>query len=212
MCPTPFKGRTKEHLITQRALTSIGQAFEMPKKGSVTRSVRIEKDADERLRQLAEQGDTSVNTLVNRALRKFVEWDAYGEKFGFVTMPNVILVKLMDYLTEEEAREVGGWTGKNLLREYITFWFKEVTPETLLEGFPKLLSKYGRAFAYEELVEDDRITIIVKHAGGSKWSTFYEEAIRVAFLELLQKEVKVDRTENQVVARFRAYGAFGRKG
>lgn len=183
----------------------------MAKKGSVTRSVRIEKDADERLRELAEQGDTSVNTLVNRALRKFVEWDAYGEKFGFVTMPNVILVRLMDYLTEDEAREIGGWAGKNLLREYITFWFKEITPETVLEGFPKLLSKYGRAFAYEELVDDDRITMIVKHSGGLKWSIFYEEAIKVAFLELLEKEVKVDRTENQVVARFRALGAYGRK-
>ena len=184
----------------------------MPKKGSVTRSVRIEKDADERLRVLADQGDTSVNTLVNRALRKFVEWDAYGEKFGFVTMPNVILVKLMEYLTEEEAREIGGWAGKNLLREYITFWFKEITPETVLEGFPKLLSKYGRAFAYEELVEDDRIVMIIKHGGGMKWSTFYEEAIRVCFLELLEKDVKVDKTENQVVARFRAYGALGGKG
>jgi len=75
-----------------------------------------------------------------------------------------------------------------------------------------LLSKYGRAFAYEELVEDDRIVIIIKHGGGMKWSTFYEEAIRVAFLELLEKDVKVDKTENQVVARFRAYGALGGKG
>src|SRR5881409_1363272 len=77
----------------------------MPGKASVTRSVRIEKDADERLRHLAEQGDTSVNTLVNRALRKFVEWDAYGEKFGFITLPSAMLIKLMDCLTDEEARE-----------------------------------------------------------------------------------------------------------
>jgi len=78
----------------------------MPGKASVTRSVRIEKDADERLRHLAEQGDTSVNTLVNRALRKFVEWDAYGEKFGFITLPSAMLIKLMDCLTDEEAREL----------------------------------------------------------------------------------------------------------
>ena len=88
----------------------------MPGKGSVTRSVRIEKDADERLRQLATQGDTSVNTLVNRALRKFVEWDAYGEKFGFITMPAVILVKLMDCLTDEEASALGAWAGKNFVQ------------------------------------------------------------------------------------------------
>src|SRR3989440_5660129 len=153
----------------------------MPGKASVTRSVRIEKDADERLRHLAEQGDTSVNTLVNRALRKFVEWDAYGEKFGFITLPSAMLIKLMDCLTDEEARELGIWAGKNLVKEYITFWFKEVIPETLLEGFPKLLAKYGRAFAYEELEEGDRRTIIIKHGSGAKWSTFYEEAIRTAF-------------------------------
>src|SRR3989441_8799748 len=127
-------------------LGRVRQGRFMPGKASVTRAVRIEKDADERLRHLAEQGDTSVNTLVNRALRKFVEWDAYGEKFGFLTLPSAMLVKLMDCLTDEEARELGVWAGKNLVKEYITFWFKEVTPETLLEGFPRLLAKYGRAF------------------------------------------------------------------
>src|SRR5437867_1256999 len=183
----------------------------MPGRGSVTRSVRIEKDADERLRLRADQGDTSVNTLVNRALRKFVEWDAYGEKFGFITLPAVILVKLMDCLTDEEAAALGEWAGKNLLKEYITFWFTEVTPETLLEGFPKLLSKYGRAFTYEELVEDDRRVIILKHGGGPRWSTFYEETIRTAFHDLLQREVRVEKSDNQVVIRFRMFGT-GRKG
>ncbi|HVG36360.1 MAG TPA: hypothetical protein VNA10_01375 [Thermoplasmata archaeon] len=177
----------------------------MPGKASVTRSVRIEKDADERLRQLAEQGDTSVNTLVNRALRKFVEWDAYGEKFGFITLPSAMLVKLMDCLSDEEARELGVWAGKNLVKEYITFWFKEVTAETLLEGFPKLLAKYGRAFAFEDLEEGDRRTIILKHGSGAKWSTFYEEAIRTAFREHLGRDVKVDKSENQVVVRLRLY-------
>src|SRR5437879_12374927 len=114
----------------------------MPGKASVTRSVRIEKDADERLRHLAEQGDTSVNTLVNRALRKFVERDAYGEKFGFITLPSAMLIKLMDCLTDEEARELGLRPGENLGKEYITPWFKEVTPETLLDGFQPLLERY----------------------------------------------------------------------
>src|SRR6267143_2187000 len=185
---------------------TVGALVPMPGKGSVTRSVRIEKDADERLRQLASQGDTSVNTLVNRALRKFVEWDAYGEKFGFITMPAVILVKLMDCLTDEEAAALGAWAGKNLLKEYITFWFTEVTPETLLEGFPKLLSKYGRAFTYEELVEDDRRVIILKHSGGPRWSMFYEETIKTAFHDLLQREVRVESSDNQVVVRFRLFG------
>ncbi len=175
----------------------------MTPKGSVTRSVRIEKDADERLRKLADQSDTSVNTLVNRALRKFVEWDAYGEKFGFVTFPGIILVKMMDHLSEEEATELGKWAGRNLLKEYITFWFKEVTPETLIEGFPRLFAKYARAFAYEEHVEDDYRVIILKHSGGPRWSTFYQEAAETAFRELLNREIHVEKSENQVVLRMR---------
>ncbi|TLZ52716.1 MAG: hypothetical protein E6K18_02275 [Methanobacteriota archaeon] len=169
----------------------------------MTRSVRIEKDADERLRNLADQSDTSVNTLVNRALRKFVEWDAFGEKFGFVTMPGIILIRLMDHLTEEQARELGTWAGRNLLKEYITFWFKDVTPETLLEGFPRLFAKYARAFQYEEHAEDDYRVIILKHGGGPKWSTFYQEATVTAFRELVNKEVRVEKLENQVVLRLR---------
>ena len=116
-----------------------------------------------------------------------------------------MLVKLMDCLSDEEARELGVWAGKNLIKEYITFWFKDVTPETLLEGFPKLLAKYGRAFAFEELEEGDRRTIILKHGSGAKWSTFYEEAIRTAFREHLGRDVKVDKSENQVVVRLRMY-------
>ncbi|TLZ70726.1 MAG: hypothetical protein E6K10_07235 [Methanobacteriota archaeon] len=172
-------------------------------KGSVTRSVRIEKDADERLRALADQSDTSVNTLVNRALRKFVEWDAYGEKFGFVAVPGIMLTKLMDHLTDEQARALGSWAGKNLLREFITFWFKEITPETLLEGFPRLFAKYAHAFAYEEHVEDDYRVIILKHGSGPRWSTFYQEATETAFRELINREVHVEKSENQVVLRLR---------
>ena len=170
-------------------------------KGSVTRSVRIEKDADERLRRLADQSDASVNTLVNRALRKFVEWDAYGEKFGFVALPGIILTKLMDYLSDEEAQDLGSWAGKNMIKEYITFWFKEVTPETLLEGFPRLFAKYARAFAYEEHEEDDYRVIILKHGGGPRWSTFYKEATETAFRELINREVRVEKSENQIVLR-----------
>ena len=177
----------------------------MPPSSSVTRTIRIERDVDDFLRKFGEREGVSVNLLVNKAIRRLVEWDIYAEKFGFITLPSAMLIKLMDCLTDEEARELGIWAGKNLVKEYITFWFKEVTPETLLEGFPKLLAKYGRAFAYEELEEGDRRTIILKHGSGAKWSTFYEEAIRTAFRDHLKRDVKVEKSENQVVVRLRLY-------
>src|SRR3989442_4504188 len=70
-------------------LGRVRQGRFMPGKASVTRSVRIEKDADERLRHLAEQGYTSVNTHVNLSLRKFVESDAYSHQFRSARLTSV---------------------------------------------------------------------------------------------------------------------------
>jgi len=73
---------------------------------------------------LAEKERVSVNFLVNRALRKFIEWDVYAEKFGFLSLPASMITKMMSYLSDEEAKEMGRWAGQNLVKDFLTFWFK----------------------------------------------------------------------------------------
>jgi hypothetical protein len=171
---------------------------------AVTRTIRLDGDTDRALSTLAEKERVSVNFLVNRALRKFIEWDVYAEKFGFVSMPASLITKMMSYLSDEEAKEMGRWAGQNLVKDFLTFWFKEVSVTTLVKGYPALESKYGKSFEYEEHVEGGRWTIILKHGRGAKWSYYYEELLRSVFEQLLKKEVKTERTEDQVVARFSA--------
>lgn len=174
----------------------------MPPSSSVTRTIRIERDVDDFLRNFGEREGVSVNLLVNKAIRRLVEWDIYAEKFGLVALPTSLIEKMMDHLTDGEAADLGRWVGKNLVPEFITFWFKEVSLQALVIGFPRLQSKYGRVFEYEEHVHDGRWTIILKHGAGSKWSVYYEELLKTAFHDLLKTELQVDRTDDQVVARF----------
>src|SRR6266545_2612301 len=122
----------------------------MPRGSQPARSVRIDQDVDERLRKLAAEQGVSVNALATRSLRRYAEWDAYADKFGFVDMPSSIFSRMIDTLTDEQSRALGQWAGATLLREYITFWFKDVRLETLLEACPRLIAKYGRLFEYEE--------------------------------------------------------------
>lgn len=174
----------------------------MPASSSVTRTIRIDRDIDEFLRQFGEKEGVSVNLLVNKAIRRLVEWDVYADKFGLVTLPVSLVERLMNYLTLDEAREVGRWVGANLLSEFITFWFNEVTMSSVVVGFPRLQSRYGRAFQYEEHVKAGKWTIVLKHGSGAKWSAYYEELLRTAFKTLLKTEISVESTEDQVVARF----------
>lgn len=169
---------------------------------SVTRTIRVANEIDDFLREFAEKEGVSVNFLVNRSLRKFVDWDIYAEKFGIVSLPGSLIDRMMDYLDEDQARELGRWVGRNSIREFITFWFKEVSLRTVVKGYPRLAAQYGRAFEYDEHVENGRWVIILKHGKGHKWSVYYEELLRALFEDILKKETKVETTQDLVVVRF----------
>ena len=174
----------------------------MPPSSSVTRTIRIDRDVDDFLRKFGDREGVSVNLLVNKAIRRLVEWDIYAEKFGLVALPSSLIERMMERLSDDEASELGRWVGQNLIPEFITFWFKEVSLQAMVIGFPRLQSRYGRAFEYEEHVDGGKWTIILKHSAGSKWSVYYEALLKIAFRDMLQTDLLIEKTDNQVVARF----------
>lgn len=181
----------------------------MGQRSQSTRSVRIDAEVDEQLRRLAVAQGVSVNAVATRALRRYTEWDIFADRFGFIDMPASIVGRMFEGLTDEQVRGLGHWAGSTLLKEYVTFWFKEVSLETVLEACPRLFAKYGRLFEYEERDEGGRRTVVLKHQGGPRVSAFYEELVRSAFEVLLARPVALERTDNQVVARFASPGPQG---
>jgi hypothetical protein len=154
------------------------------------------------MRKLAEDRGVSVNFLTSKALQRFVEWDSFAEKFGFVDLPASMVAKMMEYLSEDQMRTLGRWMGGQLLREYVLFWFKEVSLATVLEAFPRLVAKHGRIFEFEDHQDSSSRTIIIKHGRGPKISIFYVEVLSTALDKLLGIKAKIESTDNQVVARF----------
>ena len=175
----------------------------MPASTSVTRTIRIERDVDDFLRKFADREGISVNFLVNKAIRRLVEWDVFAEKFGMVALPGSLLTRMMEYLTDEESAALGQWVGQNLLPEFLTFWFKEVSLQTVVMGYSRLTARYARAFEYEERAKEGKWTVVFKHGGGSRWSIYYEALLKTALGSLLKgAEIKTERTDDQVIARF----------
>src|SRR5438093_12547149 len=104
---------------------------------SVTRTVRIDEDIDYQLEKLAHEQRVSVNYFANQALRKFVEWDVFTDRLGFVTLPSDLFEKLVGFVTDEQANELGGWFGTNPAKNLIDFLFKRVNLATSVRA-PKL--------------------------------------------------------------------------
>jgi hypothetical protein len=167
---------------------------------AVVRTVRMQDDIEVGLQRFAEEQGLSVNALVCKVLRKYVEWDALVNKFGWIQNASQFEERIMTYLTDEDACEFGKWAGSVLAKEYVGFWFKDLNFENFLRGI-RLLAAGAGHFRLEEQNEKGTLIIICHHGRGPKWSLFYRELFKVSFDELCNLKIDVDFTDNQVVLR-----------
>jgi len=168
---------------------------------SITRTVRIDEDVQDAIEHIAEQQNLSVNALVNKALRKFAFWDTALEKFEAVATPSQLLVKMMEYLSDQNAKDLARSAGTNIAKELMQFMFKEVTLNAVLRHF-ELQGVHHVSIHFDHSNEGEAHTIVMRHTMGPKWSIFYEELIRSLFTEL-GILIELERLDNQVTGRFR---------
>ena len=50
----------------------------------------------EELQRDANEGEISLNVLVNQVLKRYVEWDRYENKLGMMPIPKLMLATLID--------------------------------------------------------------------------------------------------------------------
>ena len=166
---------------------------------TVSRTVKIEASSDTKLEVLAREQNVPVNSLVNKAINRFIDWEVHAEKFRFMSVSPSTQAKLMDYLTEEQARELGKWWAENAIIGLIVFWFKKFDFDALMKAIELLGSEYGRIFTHKFSIDDDgNYTIVLRHERGLKTSYFYEDAAKSLFTRLGIKNMKSSITDDQV--------------
>ncbi len=172
---------------------------------TVTRTIRMSPDLDQALQKLAKSERVSTNLVVNQAIRRFTEWEAIAERYGFITIPEFLHARLYSYLSEEEARELGEWAANNFGKDFVLFWFKKMSFDTVLDALRLLGSKYARIFNLEHSFDGRVHTVVLKHGWGQKGSVFNEQFLRTVFRSLLNLDTESERSEEQVVVRVTPY-------
>ncbi|HUH82245.1 MAG TPA: hypothetical protein VLX33_00025 [Nitrososphaerales archaeon] len=154
----------------------------MPK--SVTRTLRLDDDVDSALEKMAEEKGESVNAVVGRALRRLVEWDRLAERAGLVAISPLTLGRLMDTLTQEQARELGEQIGAEVWKPIIISRFGSITLDSVLKSI-ELISRYMGRFDFIYSTEGTKRVVTIRHSAGVRWSEFYSGAAVPLFAEAL---------------------------
>ena len=168
---------------------------------AVTRTIRLEKELDDVLQKIAKDERVTVNSIVNKSLRKYVDWDRHADKFGMLVVRPAVLAELMERQSLDEARELGRLSVKNGLKPTISYMFVDFSLPNVIE-FLRRFSKYSGRYSFEDSVDGRKHVILMRHALGLKWSAYYEGVLKGIFDDELGIKIKVSVGPETCIGQF----------
>lgn len=150
-------------------------------KKTVLRSIRISEQQERMLEEEAKKKGVSVNSLLAVLITKYLEWDRFAERFGYVSVARQGYRNLVESLSDEaiirHSKEVGAHSATDITR----FWFGKLNVETFF-SFLELYSKYSGLFHYERTSRGRTHTITFHHELGPRVNvalvTYVDQVVR----------------------------------
>ena len=155
-----------------------------PKVPHVIRTVRIPATMDKALQKIAKGKSTSVNALVEASLTKLIEFDQFADELEFASVRKVMLVKGLDYLSDDQVVEFGIWTAKESGSELLKFYHGDDDLDSVIQIMESVFSKYGRMFTFHHEIEGRTHTIMMTHRLSRKWSILFDANLKTVFARI----------------------------
>lgn len=170
-------------------------------KKMVLRTIRLPKDIDDALEQDADENGVSANSLINKILKKYVEWDRHADKFGFVSIGVETFRSILNEVEDKNLESIAITAGDTLPKSQVLFWFKKISLETILKTF-SLLGKYSGVFVTEIDFKEGDCVLTLRHQLGQKWSVFLRCLLIQSFRSLLPVVPQTEIADDLAVITF----------
>ena len=173
------------------------------KKKNVIHSIRMDQDLEDFLNREAEAKHMTFNNLVNSILQRYSEFDAFAERFGFVTITRNTFQALVSAVSESEMDTIARDISSLALKEFT--YFKYVNPGIkAFVNFLEMQCNYGGIGMFEEKVQGLDHKIIIRHNLGTKMSRLLGSIVSQTLKRMAEIEVNVvDSSENEVNISFK---------
>ncbi len=173
------------------------------KRKSVLRTIRITEAQDEVLRKDSRSKGLYVNALLSTIITKYVEWDRYGDRFGFVSASKETFRALIETTDEQKLLATARELGARIPKEAVLFWRKKVNLDSYL-SFLSLVSRYQKLAEFEIEAESGETVITARHEFGEKWSKWLKVFLDESLRESFGIQPRFDVSKGFVVASFKS--------
>lgn len=174
------------------------------KKRLVTRTFRMEDDIDTVLEEESTRQFLSVNALVNKILRRYVDFGRFAERHEASHFFHSDLLAFMERLDDSDMEWLGRKLGEVSPVAILNLFGREVAFESLPFLIEEVLARYHRWFKAEKKIEEDRYRYSLRHDLGPKWSIFLKNYFEATLREHFKAKGQVEIMEDIVVCAFSA--------
>lgn len=161
---------------------------------------RIENKILEKIREEGEKDQISVSNLINKILKRYIEWDLYAPKVGMIPMAKPVISSLFNMMNEEEILGLVSNFGKNVVQDIAYFMKMKTDPDTFLAWFE---IRMRRSFVeFNHLQENDHHIYVLKHDLGYNWSLYHKKILEKIFNEIFNKPVHISISDFMLTIQF----------
>lgn len=164
-------------------------------KKTSTMTFRLDENTIKGLRNESSNRKVSTNTLVNQALRQFLDWGMYESTIGFVIINKQVFVHVFGKLTQKEIMDIAARVGKDEVKNMAIFMKGKIDIQSFLSWFE--LRMINSSVQVSHIHEDDHFhRYVMKHELGKNWSLYHKTILELIFEEVFNKkmDVKIDKT------------------
>src|SRR5690242_17556996 len=106
-----------------------------PSKKSVTVTFRISKDIMDKLNEEADINYTSLNSLINQILKRYVEWSRFDDKSSMIPIASSVLKELLEGLDKDQVIKLAKDKAKHSVYNLVLFMNGKADFDTLISWY-----------------------------------------------------------------------------
>jgi hypothetical protein len=182
------------------------------KKSSRSITFRLDSSIVDELQRDANQNEISLNVLVNKILRMYVEWGRYEHKLGMMPVPQNFFSSLIQEtirLAESNGISIDPYKEK-LIKYSAEIAFYNIKESVILmrKKFDlwSVLSVLQEYMKVSGITADHRIErgkkhiFVIQHELGEYWSLFAKELLNLIFYNLANVRAEIQITQKSIIA------------
>jgi hypothetical protein len=156
-----------------------------------TTTFRIENDVLGKLREESVQQEISLNTFINKILKKYVEQSMFEPRFKIIPMARPVVAEIFRKMSKEEIVNLVRNVTKDTVLDMVLFSKGKIDLNSFLSWFE--LRMKSAFVEINRIVDDNNKTCryIMKHDLGGNWSYFHMVLLQLIFNDLLGMRIDI---------------------